>query len=81
MTTVDLRERPVTVDELLQLASAEAVVIVNQDGNEFVVEPADALDREASQLGASTKFLSFLEERSRERGSLSLEDVEQRLNP
>ncbi len=80
MTTVDLRERPVTVDELLQLASTDAVVIVNQDGNEFVIEAADAFDREAAQLGASAKFMSFLAERSREPGSLSLDDVERRLN-
>ena len=81
MTKVDLRERPVTVDELLQLASTDVVVIVNQDGNEFVIEAADAFDREAAQLGASTKFMSFLAERSQEPGSLSLEDVERRVNP
>ncbi len=80
MTTVDLRERPVTVAELLQLASTDVVVIVNQDGNEFVIEAADAFDREAAELGASAKFMSLLAERSREPGSVSLEDVERRLN-
>jgi len=80
MTTVDLREKPVTVAELLQLAGTDVVVIVNSDGNEFVIEAADAFDREAAQLGASAKFMSFLAERSREPGSLSLEDVEQRVN-
>ena len=80
MTTVDLRERPVTVAELLQLASTDVVVIVNYDGNEFLIEAADAFDREAAQLGASTKFMSFLAERSREPGSVSLEDVERRVN-
>ena len=80
MTTVDLREKPVTVAELLQLASTDVVVIVNQDGNEFVIEAADALDREVAQLGASAKFMSFLAERSREPGSSSLEEVERRVN-
>jgi hypothetical protein len=75
-----MREKPVTIGELLQLASTDVVVIVNQDGNEFVVEAADALDREAAQLGASAKFMSFLAERCREPGSLSLEDVERRVN-
>lgn len=59
MTKVDLRERPVTVDELLQLASTDNVVIVNQDGNEFVIEAADALDREAAQLGAMPSSWRF----------------------
>ena len=75
-----MREKPVTVDELLQLASTDVVVIVNSDGNEFVIEAADAFEREAAQLGASAKFMAFLAEPSREPDSVSLEDVERRLN-
>ncbi len=81
MTTVDLRERAVTIDELLQLAGGDEVVIVNHQGDKFVIEPADAFDREAALFGSSTWFMSFLAERSKEPGSLSLEDVERRLNP
>ena len=82
MTTVDLREKPVTVDELLQLASAEAVVIVSQDVNEFVVEPADAFDREASQLGAEHKVPVLSRGAvSGRRQFVATEDMERRLNP
>jgi hypothetical protein len=79
MMRIDLRERPVTVDELLKLASAGAVVIVSREGTEYVVEAADAFDREATQLGGSAEFMSFLAERSREPGTVSIEDVERRL--
>ena len=48
MTKLDVRQQPLSVDELLQLASNEPVVVVNRDGDEFVVEAADAFDREAA---------------------------------
>jgi len=78
MTKLDVRQTPVSVDELLQMASNDAVLVVNRDGNEFVVEAADAIDREVAQLAASEKFMSFLDERSQEPGSVSLEEIERR---
>jgi len=79
MTKLDVRQTPVSVDELLQIASDDAVLVVNRDGNEFVVEAADAVDREVAQLAASEKFMSLLDERSQEPGSVSLEEIERRL--
>ena len=79
MTRLDVRQTPVSIDELLQMASADAVFVVNRDGNEFVVEAADAIDREVAQLAASEKFMSLLHERSQEPGSVSLEEIERRL--
>ena len=79
MTKLDVRQTPVSVDELLQMASDDTVLVVNRDGNEFVVEAADAIDREVAQLAASEKFMSFLDKRSQEPGSVSLEEIEQRL--
>ena len=49
------------------------------DGIEFVVEAADRFDREVAQFAGSEKFMSFLAERSKESGSVSLEEVERRL--
>ena len=79
MTRLDVRQQPLSVDELLQLASDDAVLVVNRDGNEFLVEAADAFDREAAQLAGSEKFMSFLAERCKEPGSVPLEEVERRL--
>ena len=79
MTKLDVRQTPVSVDELLQMASDDAVLVVNRDGNEFVVEAADAFDREVAELAASEKFMSFLAERCKEPGSVSLEEIERRL--
>jgi hypothetical protein len=79
MITLDLRQKAISLDELLQLASSDSVLVVNQDGNEFVVETADAFDREVAELGQSTKFMTFLAERSNEKASVSLDEIERRL--
>jgi hypothetical protein len=80
MITLDLRQKPVSIDELLHLAAADSVVVVNRDGKQYLVEAADAFDREVAELRQSAKFAAFLAERSAEPGSVSLQDVERRLD-
>jgi predicted ATPase len=79
MRTLDLRQQKTTVDELLRFARAETVRIVNADGDEFILEAADAFEREVAELGQSEKFMAFLAERSKEPGVVSLDDLERKL--
>ncbi len=79
MITFDLRQQGVTVEELLRLAASDSVMILDEEGREFVLEAADDFDREVAQLGQSERFMRFLAERSRESGTVSLQEVEKRL--
>lgn len=79
MKVVDLEGQQVTVEELLRLAQAEAVVIRDREGQEFVLEAADDFEREVAQLGRSERFMAFLAERAREPGGKTLEEVERAL--
>ena len=79
MRTLDLRQQKTTVDELLRFARAETVRIVNADGDEFILEAADAFEREVAELGQSEKFMAFLAERSKEPGVVALDDLERKL--
>jgi hypothetical protein len=79
MITVDLRQRPVSVDELLRLAASDSVIVVSGEGKEYVVEAADAFARETEELRRSEKFAAFLADRSKEPGSVPLEEIERRL--
>lgn len=79
MRTLDLRQQQVTVTELLRAARTEAVRIVDEEGEEFIVEAADAFEREVAELGQSEKFMAFLAERSKEAGVISLDDLERKL--
>ena len=79
MTTVDLREKDLGVQELLSLAEADSVLIIAKDGHGYTLEGADDLEREVAELGASRNFMSFLEERGKEDGAVSLEEIRRRL--
>jgi hypothetical protein len=77
--TIDLRWQQVTLDELLRSVGGEVVRVTSKDGEEFILEAADAFEREVAELGRSAKFLAFLAERSAESGRVSLADIETRL--
>lgn len=76
MKTIDLRRQEVSLDELLRSIGGDVVRIISKDGEEFVLEAADAFKREAGELGRSAKFKAFLAERSAEPGRISLADIE-----
>ncbi len=79
MKTIDLRRQQVGIDELLRSVGGDMVRITSKDGDEFILEAADAFEREADELGQSGKFMAFLAERSSESGRISLAEIESRL--
>jgi predicted ATPase len=79
MRTLDLRQQRMTVNELLRFARTESVRIVAEEGDEFILEVADAFEREVTELSQSEKFMVFLTERSKEPGVISLDDIERKL--
>ncbi len=66
------------MSEVLILAKSEPVLIRSDSGEDFVLESADEFDREVAALGASEKFASFLEARSKETGGIPLRKVRQK---
>ena len=68
MRTLDLRQQQVSVADLLQCARTETVYILNEEGEAFILEAADAFEREVAQLGQSDMFMAFLAERAKEPG-------------
>ncbi len=80
MTTIDLRQKQVTIGELLHLAVNDTVMIIAKDGRKFVLEETDDFDKEVMALGQSKKFISFLKERAQEPATTSIEELEKELN-
>ena len=80
MRTWDLRQQHVSVTDLLQWARTETVCILNAEGEAFILEAADAFEREVAQLGQSDTFMAFLAERSKEPGGKSLDDLAHKLS-
>ena len=81
MITLDLRHQQITLAELFRAARAESVLIVTDDGQEYILEAADEFDREVAELGRSEKFMDFLAERRKESGRIPLEEIERHLKP
>jgi hypothetical protein len=79
MITLDLRQRRVSLDEILDAVDQDTVVIIRADGKRLVLESEDAFEVEVAQFGQSEKFMAFLAERSKQPGGITLEEFEQRL--
>jgi hypothetical protein len=79
MTTIDLRQHKATVDELLNLADGGMVVIIAENGREFVLEEADEFEKEVIWLSGSAKFIDFLKARAKEPATISIDDLEKEL--
>lgn len=79
MIVYDLRTASITLDEIVRQAADEPVHIISKDGQTFVLEPADAFEQEVAQLRHSRPFMEFLAERSKQKGALSLEQLEQEI--
>jgi hypothetical protein len=71
---LDLARNQVTLEQVLDLARGGPVCIVTADGLVFILEDADDFDKEVRLLGKSRKFQRFLKGRSKEPGTMSLED-------
>jgi hypothetical protein len=80
MKTLNLKRKAITVEELLKLASEDSVRILSADGKAFVLEGADAFEKEVKLLGKSKKFQRFLRERSKEPATTSLKDYRRSLD-
>ncbi len=78
MKEIDLTKEQHSLNDVLTFAKSEAVLIHSPSGEDFVVEAADKFDREVAALGASERFASFLEARSKESGDIPLRKVRQK---
>ena len=78
MKTIDLSAGQHDLAEILTLARLDEVLLHSEAGDDFLVERADEFDQEVAALGSSTKFMSFLENRSKESEDLSLQAVKEK---
>lgn len=78
MKTIDLKKEDHTLAELLKLAQSDDVLIHSSSGEDYILERADTIEREAAMLGASDKFMSYLKSRSHESGDLTMKQVRER---
>ena len=79
MKSVDLRNENLHLSQLLRLAEEDAVLVVAQDGHEFILAEADDFDAEVEALRKSTRFQSFLDRRMSETSRIPIEEIEKEI--
>ncbi len=79
MRTVDLSSTSPTVNELLDLADEDLLIIKAPSGREFVLAEVEDFEDEVARTRQNAKLMALLDERSRETVTYTLEEVRERL--
>ena len=79
MRTINLAEEKLALEEVIQLARKEPVLLLTSDGKEFLISEADDFEREVETLRASQAFQRFLDERSKSKSAIPLEEIEREI--
>ena len=80
MKTINLAQETADLEQLLNLARKEPVLLLTSEGEEFCLAEADNFDQEVEALRKSPVFQKFLNERSQDKRIISLEELEEELN-
>jgi hypothetical protein len=79
MRTVDLSSTSPTVNELLDLADEDLLIIKAPSGREFVLAEVEDFEDEIARTRQNAELMALLDERSRETVTYTLEQVRERL--
>ena len=79
MKSVNLTTDKVGLDDVIELAREEPILILTRDGKEFCLAEADDFEKEVAALRGSQAFQQFLNERSACAGRVPLEEIEREL--
>jgi len=79
MKTLDLSSTTPTVNELLDLAGEDLIIIKAPGGREFVLAEVEDFEDEIARTRQNAELMALLDERSRETVTYTLEQVRERL--
>ena len=79
MKTIDLAKTSLTIDQLLDAARDESVMVKAADGATFVLSSGDDLTTEIELLRRNHRFLALLDACKQDQRTLSLDEAERRL--
>lgn len=76
MKSINLENEKVDLAQLLHYAEKEPLLLLTEDGHEFILSEADDFDTEVKALRNSPSFQSFLDLRMSGHGRTSIEQIE-----
>jgi hypothetical protein len=79
MKIIELENGQLTLDEVMALAKSEAVVLRQPDGKMFALAPVNDFEVEVEMLKNNTEFMTFLQQLSQEKATISLRSLREEL--
>ena len=79
MKIIELGHIHPTLDEVIDLAEEELLVLRKPDGSVFALSPVDDFDVEVELLKNNPEFMDFLKQLSQEKATISLQDLRKEL--
>jgi len=79
MKTIKVSRQEKALQALLKRASQENLILRAPDGREFIIAEIDDFDREIQLQRQNKEFMRFLDERGREKATISAEEARRRL--
>ena len=79
MKTIKVTENSLNLEAILNLASKENILLETPEGREFVLAEIENFDREVELTRQNQELMNFLDERSREQKTVTLNQVRQQL--
>jgi len=79
MKVIELGHAHPTLDEIIDLAEEEIVVLRKPDGSVFALSPVDEFAVEVELLKNNREFMALLKQLSQEQATISLQDLRKEL--
>ena len=79
MKTIKVSKQAKTVSALLKKARREGVILRTADGNEFILAEIDDFNREIELTKQNKRLMKLLDNRAKQKASVSLEEAKRRL--
>lgn len=79
MKVIEIEQGQPTLDEVMDWAENEIIVLRKANGTVFALTQVDDFDVEIQSLRANAEFMAFLNQLSEEEATISLQDLRQEL--
>ena len=79
MKTIEVSPRSKTLSGLLKLARQSGLILRSPDGHEFILAEIDDFNREIELSRQNRKLMALLEKRGKEKGTMSMAEVREKL--
>ncbi len=79
MKVIDLSGKAPALTRLLSMAGKENLLLKTSDGQKFLLAQIEERDDEIDAIARNKKLIQFLRKRSREKATLTIDDVRARL--